>query len=620
MSIPKIKKQSKNKTKQKKQPKKVVAGKGALQAALPDLKKKDKEKEDLPSIGGEGTKSKEPIDADSLPPSMVSVEGDEDDFADLDGKEQKQDILDDEDDEQIKAPEEISKEDKKEEEPKKDGEGDKEKKQKGEDKDSPKHKEEFYPNAKTGYELTERGDEEKNKKLMSKMLTKMNLSGDNISALKALETKFDSYDLYSVFAFGNVYDNEKGELNKVDMKKLLDVVNPKEINDVKMLFEAISFGVGLYELDPKLVEQLIIEATNPSVKGMGNPFLQITTYSDSGAKTFEGFKAWCEALSQNKGLASKDWGKVSDITRDLAQTYDWDEIVEMVSSVKNMKELKSYVAKEAETGPLVTAKRTGGGFEDPEYVLQKTKEKKKKGSKRGGFSGDSGRKPVWQRNEGNSLPVFSVCNEEVVLRSSGLGGEDDLVKDVLFLDEAKKVFGEGADFILSFFGQPLEKKALEEALKNVSSSEQKKLAVLNWHDIVLASGVTLVSDFISKVLEQIKDVLSKQKMDEDDLMDLFSFASVSFGDVADILSEYERSDFSNVSDFIAVCNAIIENELTDKNVVDVVEYAEFLTKYYNVEQCLELAEKIEDIKKKEEISYLDGILDGIVQMSTQSDI
>ena len=463
--------------------------------------------------------------------------------------------------------------------------------------ESPKHKEEFYPTAKTGYELSEKGDAEQSRHLAETMLSKMDIGSKNINALKSLFGKFDDYDLYTIFAFANVYDNNKGEIKKVDLEKLLKTANPQKSEDLKVLFEAIAYGVGLYELAPKDVEELIEKSAKPVISALADPFLQISLYSNCGAKDVDSFENWCSALASNKKLSSQDWDKIASISNDLAQTFDFSEVIEMVRSAKSQKELKQNVTKKAE-GPSVDVvdvyitkddKETGLKKGDTVAYIQKGKDKKKEGFVR-------------------------IVNEEVLLQGEISREEQDLREEEEYRSLLEKYFGDDSVFLDDYFSKSREKDVFKKVLENQKGNEVdlNMTRGLNWHDLVLASGVTTASSFFDDLFEPIYKYNTKAQglvLDSDELADLLaSFISLDV-ETKDVLPLFRKTEIKDVDFLIDALNTLLGNDAIDMKVEEALDVLRFISKHYNEDETLELCEKVDDASQLQSVTYLDSVLD-----------
>lgn len=474
---------------------------------------------------------------------------------------------------------------------------------------TPKHKEDFYPTPATGFELTVIGDEEHNHRLATTMVDKMDIGAANKAFLQSIieEKRFPDYDFYSVCAFANVFDNAKKELSKVDLKRLVNAVKPKSVNDLKMLFESIAYGIGLYELQPEVVSQLIEMAVNPPSQRLADPFIDMTTYSDFRAPSVNDFLEIAAAIEGNKKLGNMDWGKLSDIIRDLEQTYDWDEIVNMVATAKSQKELKQNVTKKSDDVPIVDTesgidKETG----EQTDVLVKGDGKRKKGKRKRpqtDFSFESASKK-------DAKGRIDLINEELVIRG---GGETANDSDNERLKElAEMTFGVDSVFVLDYFSSEKDRSALLECLDGLGEKSLSSFRKLDWHDVILASGITDASAFCSSILVPFDkgNALDKSGLDSDDVCDLLSLCVVEGAPFIGVLSRFGESGARSVESFVDVSKAVVSNDALDLTIEETDELVSHLLKHYSPEEAVEVAEGIEDADSRLELNYLDYILDG----------
>ena len=513
---------------------------------------------------------------------------------------------------------------------------------------------EYYPTNPDKFKLTPNsGNEEKNKKLATNMLSKIKIKGDDKSWIKKelIDNKrFDYYDLYETFAIMNAFYNGKNCLSRVSLQNIIEKSNPKNIKELQELIKAVDLGVRWYKLKPEVVEELIIESRNlddvidainelykkligeyPTEKNLPealtNPRLNIIMYSDSGAAEtasgkilndenatdFQKFWLWCLAIYNNNNIRKRDWGNIAKQTRNLtASGKDWDNIIKRLVEAKKIEDLKSTSKGRKPKVWTKTVHSKEDEYGDSEtYLALKNERLNILNNYKGSLFNIKNEEFKMKPEDIEELEYIKDVKKDIKKTKNDIKELKDDIKDIKKEEnkeeEEKKessiyeivedYFGDDINFIIDFFNTSAsEKKVFDSFIRSLKDSKYNKEETRswNWHDLMLASGITTVDSFADLFQQIAKNIRYLKDETTENLCDLLKFFFVNFNTIKNAITYYLDSRAESVTAFTVLATEILDNENLNVDESIVGEMIQKLLSNYSLTKAVSIARELKD--------------------------
>ena len=472
-------------------------------------------------------------------------------------------------------------------------------------------------------------------------------------------------DLYKLFAYANVYRNDKGCLKQVNLAKLIQDVNPTKVEDIKEVFDAVDYGITWYRLKPYVVEDIILASKNlddynnkintvyEDIVGeypqkitalpqdtFSNPRLNIGLYSDSAvAETQAGEKTnklneigrmflWCITLLNNDKIRSLNWKSIAKKTRDMSRAgYFWDNIIIELAHATKLADINVASAGRKSKVKATTRYTTNDDGEREEITVLQRNERMKllkdfQGSLFNTFNENKGFSPSeikdleylkeqkkTKKNEAKEEvdkeeKEVALKNDIKKLKKEEDKKEEDKKEEVLDKEEeqisdnakvyqnTEEYFGNDIDFILEFFNTSAkEQKRYDSFVKDIDKDKYngEDTRSLNWHDIILASGVSRVDEFENLFYQIAENIRYLKKEKTEDICDLLKFFFTNFNNVRNSIDSYLESRAKSVSEFIVLGQELESNKKLRLDSDSLSEIIKKLLSRYSLTEAIAIA-------------------------------
>jgi len=554
---------------------------------------------------------------------------------------------------------------------------------------------EYYPTSKNGFKLTANtGDYDKNKHLATEMLKRIDLNKEEKkwlyhNLIEVNPKDYDYYDLYKLFAYANVYNNEKKALKKVNLSEVIQEADPETIEELKEIFDSIDFGVTWYKIKPKNVEDIIKQAKkineqniksdledyflqingrssdiNGLPKAFYNTMADIALFSDSGVEeaqignTLDTFKdkrsflfwLWCFSICNNPNTIGKDFGEMAKKTRDMISSgWIWEDIVKEFANTESFNKIQTD--RKGRKTKLTTQKRTvetDDGESETFLELKPNNEflniaKKYKGS-------------VYNiKNEEYKIPVSSLTDIEYIKKESKkkqvieqenkikktknekINEKEDFKREITKKDLFKKevteeekeikknasiyetveeYFGDDINFIIDFFNTSAnEKEVFDKFISSINKKENngEETRSWNWHDLILAGGISRVDSFEDLFYQISKNIRYLKEEKTETLCDLLRFFFTNFNSIKNAITSYLDSRAKTVSEFIVLGEELLSNDKLDLDSGSLSELVKRLLSNYSLTDAILITRELEDVRDVFNYKRLQEIAEDVIE-------
>jgi hypothetical protein len=556
---------------------------------------------------------------------------------------------------------------------------------------------EYYPTSKKGFKLTANtGDDDKNKHLATEMLKRLDLNREEKqwlyhNLIEVNPKDYDYYDLYKLFAYANVYNNEEKALKQVNLSEVIQKTDPETVEELKEIFDSIDFGITWYKVKPEYLEDLIEESKkinesgflanledyfqriagrSPDIgnmpKAFNNTMIDVALFSDSGVedaqvgnilnpveneKTFL-FWLWCFSICNNENyLKRKDWdfSKMCEKARGLISSgWTWDNIVKEFANVKSIRDIHP---DQKGRGSKVTVKNVKGKKDDGSTEtfldLQHNEflniAKKYKGSVYN-IKNEEYKIPVsnltdleYIKKESKKNQIIKQENKNKKVKNEKINEKEDFKREIpkkdLFkkevTEEEKEIkknasiyetveeyFGDDINFIIDFFNTSAnEKEVFDKFISSINKKENngEETRSWNWHDLILAGGISRVDSFEDLFYQISKNIRYLKEEKTETLCDLLRFFFTNFNSIKNAITSYLDSRAKTVSEFIVLGEELLSNDKLDLDSGSLSELVKRLLSNYSLTDAILITRELEDVRDVFNYKRLQEIAEDVIE-------